>query len=152
MKWFAFVLLCLTSIMSVAQTTFVAISVANADQTAKWYGDNLGFKVAKDSNSPNGQSHTVIVESPRFGMLEIIQHKRAVRWNQVLKQTNDRFLVHGVFKIGFFVDHLDDLAASLKKKNVNFRSEIFEDKPLKLRSFIIFDNAGNLVQFLEREP
>lgn len=151
MRWL-FVSLLLVSTLAAAQNTYIALSVVDADRTAKWYADNLGFKEVHHSDAPNGQAKAVILDSPQFGMLEIVQHKRAVPLNQVLKGSSDdtRYLVHGEFKYGFFVDHLEDWAASLKKKNVRFRSEIFDDKPLKLRSFIIFDNDGNLVQFLER--
>ena len=131
--------------------TFVAISVADADQTARWYEENLGFKEVRRSEAPNKLSRAVILDS-QYGMLEIIQHKQAVSLELAAPKVKDTYLIHGIFKVGFFVEGIDDLYATLKKRPIEFVGGLYTDEPLNLKSFIIRDNNGIVVQFLQRMP
>jgi catechol 2,3-dioxygenase-like lactoylglutathione lyase family enzyme len=126
--------------------TFIALSVADAAASARWYEEILGFRVFKRIDPPTERVHIVLME--RAGaILEIIEHPRAkssAAWNPDAKEPFD---VHGIFKAGFRVSDLDRVLHGLRGRKVEIRNGPFDIPELQLRSFIAVDPDGNLLQF-----
>jgi catechol 2,3-dioxygenase-like lactoylglutathione lyase family enzyme len=126
--------------------TFIALSVADAAASARWYGETLGFRVFKRIDPPNERVHIVLME--RAGaILELLEHPGAkvrTAWNQDAKEPFD---VRGVFKAGFRVADLDRVLQGLRDRKVEIRNGPFDIPELQLRSFIAVDPDGNLLQF-----
>jgi catechol 2,3-dioxygenase-like lactoylglutathione lyase family enzyme len=129
--------------------TFIALSVADAAASARWYGETLGFRVFKRIDPPNERVHIVLME--RAGaILEIVEHPRAksrTAWNPEAKEPFD---VRGIFKAGFRVADLDRVLQGLRDRQVEIRNGPFDIPELQLRSFIAADPDGNLLQFFGR--
>ena len=129
--------------------TFIALSVADAAASARWYEETLGFRVVKRIDPPNEDVHIVIMEGAG-AILEIVQHPRAKArsaWHPDAKEALD---VRGIFKAGFRVVALDRVLQRLRDKGVEIRNGPFEVPELQLRSFIAVDPDGNLLQFFGR--
>jgi catechol 2,3-dioxygenase-like lactoylglutathione lyase family enzyme len=126
--------------------TFIALSVADAAASARWYGEILGVRVFTRIDPPNERAHIVLME--RAGaILELIEHPRAkvrTAWNPDAKEPFD---VRGIFKAGFRVTDLDRVLAGLRDRKVEIRNGPFDIPELQLRSFIAVDPDGNLLQF-----
>ena len=120
---------------------FFALSVADAAAEARWYQEVLGLKVQRDFRPPGTAIHVVLLKSDAL-MIELLQHPEA----KPLTQAPDRFLVHGIFKVGFSVPDLDATVQALKAKGVVFIYEITKDPATGLRFAICKDREGNEIQ------
>ena len=83
-------------------------------------------------------------------MIEIIEHDQSVPMESVVTDPARRRLVRGISKAGFFVTGIEKLETDLRAKGADFVSRLFTDDELGLKSFIVRDNAGNYIQFMER--
>ena len=61
----------------------------------------------------------------------------------------DEDQVLGLKKLAFAVGNVDAAAARLRTQGVRFVVQPFDDGPMKLRSFIVADPDGNLLQFMQ---
>jgi catechol 2,3-dioxygenase-like lactoylglutathione lyase family enzyme len=125
--------------------TFIALSVADAARSARWYEEMLGFRVFKRIELPNGG--LIALMENEGAILELIQSpaaKAPAAWHADAKES---FLVRGYFKAGFRVAHLDRVLEALRAKKVEIRNGPFDIPELKIRSFIAVDPDGNLLQF-----
>ena len=129
-----------------ANGSFFAISVPNVELSSRWYQEKLGFKVVKRSQSPDGLSRAIIVRL-QDAVVEIVQHHDSTAPLKLLPGMKGPHLIQGVFKVGFFVNDAEDLYARLKKQKFEFIGGLFEDKEMRLKSFLIKDNNGNILQF-----
>jgi len=129
--------------------SFFALLVADADQSAQWYEDNLGFTFVRKTAAPGGAARTVMLEQDGV-MIEIIEHRDSFGLSQVTDKSAS--MLRGIRKIGFTVgsQNFDRIFHRLQERHAQFRGEIFEDEGLAVRSFIVLDNNGNLVQFFAR--
>ena len=126
---------------------FVAITVPNLDESAKWYVDNLGLKIVKNhAMRPDNRAAVTILQGNGFAV-ELIWLADAVPLSKAAPQTKGPQDVHGILKSGIFVDDLDATLKDLKSRNVTFAFEPFYDKSMDCRMFAIRDNNGNILQF-----
>ncbi len=128
--------------------TFIALSVADAAASARWYDAMLGFHVVKRIDPPNERVHVLMEGAGTF--LELLEHptaKARTAWHPDAKESFD---VRGIFKAGIVVEHLDRLLQTLRDRKVEIRHGPFDIPELKVRSFIAVDPDGNLLQFFER--
>ena len=126
--------------------TFIALSVADAAASARWYQETLGFRVVKRIEAGTGPGQAVLLENDG-AILELVQHSGArtrEAWNAEATQP---FLVRGYFKAGFRVAQLDRLLQALRARKVEIRHGPFDVPDFTLRSFIAVDPDGNLLQF-----
>jgi len=133
------------------RAAFVAIIVPDAAATAQWYEEKLGFHESKRSRAASGIARSITVESD-YAMVEIIEHDRSVALEPIVPDAERRRLVRGISKAGFFVTDIEKIEADLNARGVEFVSHLFSDNDLHLKSFIVRDNAGNYIQFMERTP
>jgi catechol 2,3-dioxygenase-like lactoylglutathione lyase family enzyme len=126
--------------------TFIALSVANAAASARWYEETLGFRVFKRIDPPNERTHVVLMEGAG-AILELVEHPRAKARTAWHPDAKEPFEVRGFFKAGFRVAQLDRVLQGLRDRKVEIRNGPFDVPELKLRSFIAVDPDGNLLQF-----
>jgi lactoylglutathione lyase len=120
---------------------FFALSVADAAAEARWYQEILGLAVQRDFRPPGTAIHVVLLKSDVL-MIELLQHGDA----KPLTQAPDRYLVHGLFKVGFTVPDLEAAVRALKAKGVAFSYDIAKDPATGLRFAICKDAEGNEIQ------
>jgi catechol 2,3-dioxygenase-like lactoylglutathione lyase family enzyme len=117
---------------------FFALSVADIEDSAKWYAEKLGLAV--EMRTRFGKT-SVIVLSGNGLTVELLGHDDAAALDK------DTVLVHGFIKAGLVVENLDKTLAELKARNVPIAFGPYPAKPNAMANFIIHDNAGNLIQF-----
>lgn len=129
--------------LAVARPTggFVALSVADAAASARWYEEKLGFRVVKRIDPPNTEVHIVLMQNDG-AILEILQHPTARK-----ADTKEAFEVRGIFKAGFLVQDLDALRRLARERDVRVPHDVFAVPDFGVRSFIAADSDGNLIQF-----
>jgi catechol 2,3-dioxygenase-like lactoylglutathione lyase family enzyme len=120
------------------QGAFFAVSVADAEASAKWYGEKLGLTVEMRTKS---DKIAVIVLSGSGLVVELLQHDDAAALGK------DAVLAHGFVKAGLVVENLDKTLAVLKARNVQIAYGPYPARANAMSNFIIKDNAGNLIQF-----
>jgi catechol 2,3-dioxygenase-like lactoylglutathione lyase family enzyme len=124
-----------------AQGAFVAIVVTDLDASVHWYQSNLGLHLVK-----RGKSHRVPAETVVLGghnlFVELIHHE-----GKALARVDNEASVPRVLKAGVIVRQMefDAVAEYLQKRGIE--AEVFEDKEMRVRSFLLRDNDGNLIQF-----
>jgi catechol 2,3-dioxygenase-like lactoylglutathione lyase family enzyme len=126
--------------------TFIALSVADAAASARWYESTFGFRVVKRIDPANERVHVVLMEGDG-AFLELLEHptaKARTAWHADAKESYD---VRGIFKAGIIVERLDGLLQTLREKKVEIRHGPFDIPEMKVRSFIAVDPDGNLLQF-----
>jgi catechol 2,3-dioxygenase-like lactoylglutathione lyase family enzyme len=128
---------------------FFALSVGDVDASAKWYQETLGLHSVRNSRSPDGRARTVLLEG--FGLIvELVQHADAQPLAKAAAGIVDAYRVHGIFKIGITVADFDAVYRRVKARGVSIRADVFSDQALGLRSVIVRDADGNLIQFFGR--
>lgn len=129
--------------------SYFAISVRDLNATAEWYKQKLGFREVKQSASRDGLARAIILEGDGV-VVEIVHHKRAVSPRTLVKGYKDAYQIYGVFKVGLIVQDADHTLQRLKANGVAIANGPFNDDALHLRSFLIRDNEGNIIQFFSR--
>ena len=126
--------------------SFCALLVPHADETAEWYRDYLGFHVTRSAEGPGGASRTIMLEQQGV-LLEVIEARDSFDLQSVSHKKVT--LLRGIRKFGIVTDaeSFDALHSSLVQKKATFVGGVYTDDGLKMRSFIVQDNSGNLVQF-----
>src|SRR5262249_23699312 len=96
---------------------FFALSVADADASAKWYADKLGMKLAMQV-AKSEETAAVRVMAGGGLIVELIEMEKAVPLSKAAPAIGSSELVRGIFKVGVVVDNLDEVLALLKAKDV----------------------------------
>jgi catechol 2,3-dioxygenase-like lactoylglutathione lyase family enzyme len=124
-----------------AQGAFAAIVVTDLDASVNWNESNLGLHLVKRGRSPRLPAETVVLSGHNL-FVELIHHD-----GTPLPRIDKEASVPRLLKAGVIVAQKDfeTLAAYLQKRGIE--TNIFEDKEMGVRSFMIRDNDGNLIQF-----
>ena len=125
---------------------FFALSVPDLDASVKWYVENLGLNPTRLPGSPEAKV-TLLRGNGLF--LELIEHSQAFDLEARIPGNPRRFLVHGIFKVGFFVRNLDGTVEGLQKRGVRFKGSVFTDDVAGARSILVLDNNENIIQLFE---
>jgi catechol 2,3-dioxygenase-like lactoylglutathione lyase family enzyme len=131
-----------------ATGAFLAFSVADVQESAKWYSEKLGLTVVMEA--PKQDRATAIVLEGGGLIVELIQHDDAVPMNTAAPGAKSKVLVHGVVKAGAIVADFDQTLATLRQRNVPIAFGPFPARANQRANVIIQDNAGNLIQFFGR--
>ena len=134
------------------QGAFWAIVVANLDASEHWYVENLGLQRVKKGTAPNGKSETLVLGG--HGIFVEIVHFFEDKHPQAQAGPKDgQRLQLGIFKTGVTVSpqDFDGLLQYLQQRNAEFIGRVFNDDEMGVRSFIVRDNTGNLIQFFARK-
>ncbi len=130
----------------VARGAFFAVVVADLDAAELWYKSKLGLHRVKRGRSPRVPAETAVLAGRNL-YLELIHHD-----GKQLSRIDNEDPVPRLIKAGVVVasPDFDSVAAQLEKHGV--RATIFEDKEMGVRSFLMKDNEGNLIQFFTPSP
>jgi catechol 2,3-dioxygenase-like lactoylglutathione lyase family enzyme len=130
----------------------IAIVVPNVERTSDWYKEKLNFDLAKRLDFPQNDSLKIVIMKRGEVELELIQKKTSISIKKFVPDFDgfDKVLLIGFAKIAFWVNDANALAIKLKSKNVKFLVNLYEDKNFGLKSFIIEDLDGNVLQFNQR--
>lgn len=123
------------------QGAFLAVVVTDLDASVHWYGSNLGLHLVKRGRSPRVAAETVVLGGHNL-FVELIHHEGAT-----LPRIDNEASVPRLIKAGVIVGQrdFDALAAFLRTRSI--KAGIFEDKEMGVRTFLLTDNDGNLIQF-----
>ena len=135
-----------------AEGAFWAVVVADLDASERWYSDNLGLRRIKKSTAPNGSAEAVVLEGHGINveLVHFLDGKTSPLAQAGPK--DGQRLGLGIFKTGITVtpQAFDQLTRRLHEHSVQFVGGVFEDKEMAMRSFIVRDNTGALIQFFAR--
>jgi len=129
--------------------TFFAVSVADLDASVKWYSETLELTARR---LPGTETVKVALLEGDGLVVELIEDAQAFALRTRLPEVEKRHLVHGLFKVGYFVPDLETTVARLKERGAAFRGGIVTDTLLSARSILLLDNSGNIIQLFERLP
>lgn len=137
---------------STFQPYLIAIVVPNVELSKEWYKEKLNFDVMKRLEFPKNDSLKIIFMKRGEVELELIQKKTSVSIRKFVPDFDgfDKTLLVGFAKIAFWVQDAKELASKLKGRNVKFLVNLYDDKSFGLRSFIIEDLDGNVLQFNQK--
>jgi catechol 2,3-dioxygenase-like lactoylglutathione lyase family enzyme len=127
----------------VAKGAFAAFVVTDLDASVRWYESVLGLHEIKRGKSPRVAAETVVLGGHNI-FLELIYYTDRVL---AKRQIDDTAPMAGPVKTGAIVSpgDFDSLAKHLRDRGA--QPGIFVDKEMGVRSFIVRDNDGNLLQF-----
>jgi catechol 2,3-dioxygenase-like lactoylglutathione lyase family enzyme len=127
-----------------AQGAFFAIVVADLDVSEHWYESNLGLGLVKRGKSSRVPAETVVLGGHNL-YVELIHHD-----GKPLPRIDNEAPLPRLIKTGVIVGQrdFDVLATQLEKHGVE--AAVFEDEEMGVRSFLVKDNEGNLIQFFTR--
>lgn len=124
--------------------------VADASRSAEWYQRNLGFEVTRRMTFPLSDSLVIIFLKRGAAELELIQKRNSFSIRKYLPDFDqEKTPLQGIAKVAFMVDDVSQLADSLRAGGVRILFGPFDDRALNLKSVIIEDPDGNVLQFSE---
>ena len=127
-----------------------AMLVPNAEETATWYEENLGFEIVKEKDYTDQGLKVKIVEINDF-QIEIIENEESVSPEKcVSKYDYSKPTIQGFMKLSFLVDDIEYLVAKLKEKKVEFTMNLTMLNEIKAKCCLILDLNKNLIQFIEK--
>lgn len=131
-----------------ARPFFFALSVSDLEASAAWYVRVLGFEEARRAQfgEPAVRIRLLRRDDALIELIEDPAARAAVELDPPLAR---RFRLHGVFKIGFVVDSLDETGARLQRLGVPLRGAVVEEPDGSMRSLQVEDPDGNVVQIFE---
>ena len=58
--------------------------------------------------------------------------------------------VRGIYKFGFMVDNIEAQVARMSEKGVDFQGDLFDDERFGVKTILVKDPEGNLIQLFEK--
>ena len=126
---------------------FFALSVPDAPKSAAWYQRAFGVKQLHEIRTPDGAAHILILGTDDL-LIEVMQ--LAAAKSPGAEVIENRHLTHGIVKVGMYVKDFDAAVAHLRGMGATFDTKVFEDRKLDMRSVLIRDPDGNIVQLFTR--
>lgn len=125
---------------------FLAISVPNLEASLKWYTETFDLAPVRLPGTPKAK---VALLKGQGLLVEVVEDTEALDLAALLPGVQERHLVHGLFKVGFFVRDLDATVSRLKRKGVRFKGSVFTDNVANAKSILVLDNNDNMIQLFE---
>ncbi|GAA4335617.1 VOC family protein [Flaviaesturariibacter amylovorans] len=129
----------------------LSIVVTDIRIATEWYRDRLGFSTVREIDLPERDSLRIVFLKRDSFLLELVG-KRTVFGIGSKVPGYDRFndpRLAGFNKVSFRVPDIEAWERRLKAKGVLFHLPLIHDRNFGLRTFIIADPDGNLVQFVQ---
>ncbi len=128
---------------------WLAITAVDAEASAAWYRDHLGFVIFDKMDVPEREIHIRFLELNGFH-LEIAQRGDSFAVKDKVEGAFKRSQVRGYYKFGLLVSDLDALVAELRRKGVELNGKVIVDQRFGTRFAMINDLDGNLIQLFEK--
>jgi catechol 2,3-dioxygenase-like lactoylglutathione lyase family enzyme len=125
---------------------FFALSVPDAEASAVWYQKTLGFRVISKGEAPDKVARGILLEG-HGSLLEIVQHSKAKSLKVLLPQAAGAHEIYGIFKLGLHVQDIESAYEAVQATGADVVYKLAMAQQMGMRSFMIRDNNGNLVQF-----
>ena len=129
-----------------AVNSFFALSVADIEESTRWYRDKLGLKVIMKAPRTDVTKSAATVLQGGGLTVELVQHDEAAPLRKFLPEPRGALFVHGIFKVGVTVDDFDTTIAALRSRGISIAIGPFPKRPDQPANAIIQDNAGNYIQ------
>lgn len=125
----------------------VGVSVADMDESIKWYHDMLGFEQISRKYFEFLKAEIVFLKSGDFE-IELFKYDNPVPLPEDRKFPNRDLQTMGIKHVAYEVEDVTRLLADLKARGVNV---VMGPNPMEgtLMGFIN-DNSGNLIEFIQR--
>jgi catechol 2,3-dioxygenase-like lactoylglutathione lyase family enzyme len=127
------------------------IAVADVSKSKEWYEKNFGFQQYHRSDLPDYGLKIVFLKLGSY-RLELIEKKGSAALSHYAPELKDEMLAYGIKKLAFAVGSVDRAAERLRANGARFIVEPFDDKPMKLRTLIVADPDGHLIQLMQELP
>jgi catechol 2,3-dioxygenase-like lactoylglutathione lyase family enzyme len=136
---------------SAFRASLIGIVVSDVKISAAWYSENFGFTISREMDFPEYDSLKIVFMRLGEVELELIQKSTSFSIKKYVPDYDgfDKSPLIGFSKVAFRISNADALAAELKKKGVKFLVNPYDDSEFGIRSFIIADRDGNVLQFEE---
>lgn len=132
-----------------APPVFLAFSVPDIEASVKWYSESFDLTATRLPDSP--QAKVALLRGNGL-LVELVEHSHAFDLKARVPESEKRYLVHGLFKAGFFVQDLEATIERLEKRGARFVGNVFTDQGAGARSILLLDNNDNVLQLFERIP
>jgi hypothetical protein len=109
----------------------------------------LGFRVLKADHSPAQGVRFAMLELNGFH-LELLGIESSKPRDSVLPDTSKAYLLQSIFKFGFLVDDLDQVAAGLRAKGVDLKLKPVADEQFGFKFLQVEDPDKNLIQVFQK--
>lgn len=132
----------------------IAFVAEDVEKTAAWYKEKLNFEIIRKLDFPAFDSLKII--HMKYGNseveLELIQKKSSFSIKKYVPDYDgfDKAPLIGFSKIAFEVKDAAAIANKLKTMGVKFLVNLYDDSKWGLRSFIVEDIDGNVLQFNQK--
>jgi len=127
---------------------FLGLSVPDLEASVAWYTEKLGLRTVM--TPPPYQGTRVVVLEGAGLIVELLHNPAAVPLSTAAPTIDHTTLVHGLFKAGFLVEDYDRALATLRQRGVEIAMGPFPARDGQRANVIIRDNAGNLLQLIDR--
>jgi catechol 2,3-dioxygenase-like lactoylglutathione lyase family enzyme len=129
----------------------LALVVPNVGRTARWYHDTMGFVITRTMDLPQYDSLKVVFLRRGEAEFELIQKATSFSIRRYVPDYDgfNKAPLQGMAKLAFWVDDADSLAHGFREKGVEILAGPYDDPDFGIRSLIIMDCDGNVLQFNE---
>ena len=127
---------------------FFALSVADLAASTRWYQEKLGMRTLMQLPARDGSSGVVLEGGGLVVELIAREGSRSIR--TLAPDVTHDVQVHGLYKVGIFVEDLDRTVATLRARGVAFAFGPFPARGPQPANAGIRDGEGNLIQLFGR--
>lgn len=125
---------------------FVALSVGDIDSMAAWYETMFDLEPGTVNELQDGAVRQTSLRNEHL-IIELVQHDQAA--SRASHDIARSYFIHGIFKVGFFVEDIEHAIATLEKRGATFRGRLMEIREHGVRTILVEDPEGNTVQLFE---
>ena len=129
-------------------STFLALSVANMATMSAWYREKLGMRAI--FHIPKRDGSEVMVLQGAGLIVELVARDGSSPLRAIAPSVTHDVQVHGLFKVGFFVDDFDRAVAALRERGITIAFGPFPVRPDQPANVGFRDAEGNLFQMFGR--
>lgn len=127
---------------------FFALTVSNVDSASAWYERVFSLHLVKEVKVKENNLHVRILANENL-TLELLQLDGTRSLKDCGISTDEGHLRRGFVKVGFYVPDITVAEKFFSERNVKIKYKTFDDKEMKVRSFIAQDLYGNLIQVMQ---
>lgn len=128
----------------------VGIVVPNLAESVQWYTEKLGFTVEVAYELPEFGLKIAYLHTPGGARVELFESVDAVAGASLGVDPLPALRVQGTAHVAFAVADADAAYAEVKARGIEVASEPVTVEAGRLRYFFVRDNAGILLEFIQK--